>query len=137
MSDCERLLGAWRLISWEQESERGMIYPLGPDALGQIWYDSSGQMSAQLARANQTRFASDDWNRAMPEERAVAWGSYFGYFGSYTLNEENGTIVHRIEGSWFPNLVATEQIRRYCFEGNRLVLEASMPWGEVRITWEK
>ena len=57
----ERLLGAWRLVSWEAfDSEGHMTYPLGRDAVGQLFYDQAGRMSAQLRSSLRA---------------AVSWGS--------------------------------------------------------------
>jgi Lipocalin-like domain len=57
----EKLLGTWRLISWE-ERKAGLevSYLLGADAVGQISYDAVGRMSAKLMRPNQPNFASED-----------------------------------------------------------------------------
>jgi hypothetical protein len=74
---------------------------------------------------------------ATAEEKAAAWGNYFGYFGTYTLDEQAQAITHHIEGSWFPNLVGTRQVRYYHFEGSQLVLDADTEWGQVRIVWKK
>jgi Lipocalin-like domain len=137
MSDRQQLLGAWRLVSCEEDSGRGVTYPLGQDAIGQISYDASGRMSAQLARADQAPFSSEDLRESTTQERTTAWANYFGYFGTYTVDAERKEVVHRIEGSWFPNLVGTEQIRHYRFEGKQLVLLAHTPWGDVRNVWEK
>ena len=137
MSDRQQLLGAWRLVSCEEESEGGVTYPFGQGAIGQISYDASGRMSAQLTRADQAPFSSEDLRESTSQERTTAWANYFGYFGTYTVDEERKTVVHRIEGSSFPNLVGTEQIRHYRFEGKQLVLHANMPWGNVRNVWEK
>jgi hypothetical protein len=137
MSDRQQLLGAWRLVSCEETSDGGVTYPFGSSAIGQISYDVSGRMSAQLARANQVPFSSEDLRESTSQERTMAWENYFGYFGSYTVDEERKTVVHRIEGSWFPNLVGTEQIRHYQFEGKQLVLQANTPWGQVRNVWVK
>jgi Lipocalin-like domain len=137
-SNTERLIGAWWLVSWEEiDSEGGVRYPLGPDAVGQISYEATGRMSAQLMRPKQSVFESQDWRRAAVEERAAAWSNYFGYFGSYRIDETVGAVVHFIEGSWFPNLVGTEQIRFFQFEGSRVTLNADTEWGNVRIVWEK
>jgi hypothetical protein len=137
-SETEKLLGAWRLISWEEhEPGREVTYPVGPDAVGQISYDAAGRMSAQLVRPNQQRFTSEDWREASKDEKASAWSNYFGYFGTYTVNEKAATIVHHIEGSWFPNLVGTDQVRHYRFDGDRVILNADTKWGHVRIIWEK
>jgi hypothetical protein len=45
--------------------------------------------------------------------------------------------VHHIEGSWFPNLIGTDQVRYFRFEGDQIVLDADTEWGQVRIVWEK
>jgi hypothetical protein len=133
-----RLLGAWRLVSWEAFDPEGHIsYPLGRDAVGQLFYDQAGRMSAQLTRRNQAHFASEDWRQATTGERASAWVAYFGYFGTYEIDETNGVVAHLIEGSWFPNLVGKKELRHYRFEGDLLVLDADTEWGRVRIVWEK
>jgi len=132
------LLGCWRLVSWQEIKEDGTVgYPLGDDAVGQLMYDDSGRVSAQLVRADQPRFASDDWQQASAEEMRSAWPGYFGYFGTFTVDAEAATVIHRVEAGWFPNLVGTEQVRHYRFDGGRLVLDADTAWGQVRIAWEK
>ena len=133
-----RLLGGWSLVSWEILDAAGhTTYPLGRDAIGQLLYDAQGRVSAQLARRDQPKFNDDDWQKGSTEEKATAWGNYFGYFGSFTIDEPAHTVIHCIEGSWFPNLVGTEQRRVYRFERDRLILNASTTWGEVRIVWKK
>ena len=132
------LLGSWSLVSWKVRDERGAeSYPLGPDAVGQLMYDPAGRVSAQLARARQPKFADEDWQRASRDEKATAWSNYFGYFGTYTIDERAGAVKHHIIGSWFPNLVGGEQERYFRFDGDRLVLDADTPWGHVEIIWRK
>jgi Lipocalin-like domain len=134
----ERLLGSWRFVSAESRNASGdASSPLGDDPIGQLTYDASGTVSAQLMRRSQPHFCNDDWQLASAEEKASAWSGYFGYFGTFTVDEMAGTIVHRIDGSWFPNLVGTEQVRHFSLAGNRLTLNAETPWGRVSIVWEK
>ncbi len=133
-----RLIGAWRLISWTEDAPTGKVaYPLGEDATGQIIYSADGRVAAQLQRSGIPRFADDDWRKATPDERATAWLGYFGYFGTFAIDERRKAVIHRIEGSWFPNLNGSEQVRFYRFEGDQLVLDADTAWGKVRIIWEK
>jgi hypothetical protein len=134
----QRLMGSWRLLRWEIREAGGAIsYPLGEDAVGQLTYNTEGRMSAQLMRRGQSGFASKDWRQATTSEKAQAWSDYFGYFGTYTIIEDANSVLHHIEGSWFPNLVGTTETRRYRFEGERLVLDADTSWGKVHIIWEK
>lgn len=134
----ERFLGTWRLVSWEWDDANGAVTsPLGEDPAGQLIYGASGTVSAQLMRRDQPRFQDDDWRKATDEEKAAAWSGYFAYFGSFTVDEGARTVTHHIEGSWFPNLVGTQQIRHYSFHEDRLSLEARTPWGRVSILWER
>ena len=133
-----RLLGSWRLVTWEERTGAGEVdYPLGPDAIGQLTYSPEGRVSAQLVRPGQPRFADEDWRKATPEERAEAWPAYFGYFGRYSIDEQAGAVTHHVEGAWFPNLVGTSQVRHYHLDGDILTLDADTAWGRVRIVWEK
>jgi hypothetical protein len=77
------LPGTWRLVRWQMRNPDGTVsYPLGEGALGQLMYDAGGRMSAQLMRRHQSHFASDNWREATRDEKAAAWGEYFGYFGT-------------------------------------------------------
>jgi len=134
----QRLLGSWRLVTWEEHSAGDEVdYPLGPGAVGQLTYSPSGQVSAQLVRPGQSRFADEDWRKATVDERADAWVGYFGYFGRYSIDERAGTVTHHVEGAWFPNLVGTDQVRHYHLDDDILTLDADTAWGRVRIVWER
>ncbi len=133
-----RLLGSWQLVSWQSiEVDGSVSFPLGENAVGQLMYDASGRMSAQLVRSDQDRFGSDDWREAKPEEMVAAWPSYFGYFGTFTIDVGHDAVTHHIESGWFPNLAGTEQVRYYRFENGQLVLDADTAWDKVRIVWER
>lgn len=131
------LLGAWSLVTWEIEDDGSTQFPLGRDAAGQLMYTPDGRVSAQLVRAEQPAFASDDWQAASAAEMQSAWPSYFGYFGRFSIDQAEHAVVHHIDGSWFPNLVGTDQVRRYDISGDELILDADTPWGTVHIVWRK
>lgn len=133
-----KLLGSWRLIQWQIEEANGSIgYPLGEEAVGQLTYTPDGRVSAQLMRSGQAPLSTKDWRKATVNEKAEAWSGYFGYFGTYAVDEAAHIVHHNIEGSWFPNLVGSTEIRHYQFKGERLILDADTAWGKVHIVWEK
>jgi hypothetical protein len=134
----DALIGAWTLVAWYETRPDGRIdYPLGEDALGMIIYSADGHVSAQLVRRDMGRFRSEDWRQAAADESCAAWKAYFGYFGRYTLDTERATVTHHIEGTWFPNLFGTDQVRHYRFDGTRLTLDADTAWGRVCIIWKR
>ena len=88
-------------------------------------------------RSGQAALSTKDWRKTGVSERAEAWSGYFGYFGTYSIDEAVATVNHNIEGSWFPNLVGTTEMRHYQFNGDKLVLDADTAWGKVHIVWDK
>jgi len=121
----EQFCGTWRLLSWTIAQADGAVIdsPLGRDARGWIMYHSAGHMSVALMRPDNPKFASDDLSEATPEEIKAAFRGYVGYCGSYEVNEREGFVIHRLQMSWFPNLVGTEQKRFFAFAGDRLTLK--------------
>jgi hypothetical protein len=137
------LLGAWSLVSWEAFGADGTVFrPLGDDGIGQLIYDGSGRMSAQLSGVERPLFADEDWLRARPDEIVAAWPGYFAYFGTFSVDVaavEAPTVTHHISSGTFPNLAGTEQVRTCRFDDGdrRLSLTAESVWGSVRIVWER
>lgn len=130
------LIGAWSLVECiEILPDGSMRYPLGNGALGQVVYTADGRMSAQIVRAGRPMFPSDDYRGAPAEIAAEAFQNYFGYFGRYEVDAGAGTVTHFIEGAWLPNLENTAQVRTFRLEEERLVLEATTPWGVIRNVW--
>jgi hypothetical protein len=132
------LIGAWRLVSWSEAKKDGSTeYPLGEHAIGQLIYSADGHVAAQLARKETERLRQKDWRVASQAESAQAWKNYFGYFGTFSIDTEQHAVIHHVEGSWFPNLEHTDQVRIFRFKNEQLVLDADTAWGKVRIVWER
>jgi hypothetical protein len=116
------LIGTWRLLSWENRSvEDGQIsYPLGKDAAGYIMYNPDGYMFVAIMSPHRLKFAGGDLLSGTPEEEAQAEETYVSYCGRYDLRE--GTVIHHVELSLFPNWVGADQERLVELRGNRLTL---------------
>ena len=121
----EQFFGTWKLMSWKIEDSNGELIdsPLGPNPLGWIMYQPAGHMCVALMRPDRPKFASDNLMEATPEEVETAFEGYISYCGSYEVNERERFVIHRLQLSWFPNLVGTEQKRFFEFAGDRLILE--------------
>jgi hypothetical protein len=115
--------GAWRLITFEFRKDNGVvIYPFGKKALGSIIYTESGHYSAQLMRIDRPRLASGDQMKGSAEEIEANFKGCISYFGTYSVDFENNTIIHRVAGSLFPNMEGSDQKRFFQMAGNRLQL---------------
>ena len=122
-SAAQILVGSWRLVSSEGHSSDGsIVYDQGETPTGRVMFDASGRLSLHLTDPNRTNFESGDFLRPTPDELIEAFTGYFGYFGSYRVDEDAGVVTFHIEGAAYPNYVGTEQKRFYKIEGNRLIL---------------
>jgi Lipocalin-like domain len=132
------LLGAWRLLSLRNVQPDGTVsYPLGPGAVGQLVYSENGRMSAQLMRPGTPGFQAENAQQATDAEKLAAYGNYTGYYGSFRIDADAGAVIHEVEGSTFPNMIGTDQVRYYHIEGDRLDLEADSPPGRSYVAWQK
>jgi hypothetical protein len=115
------LAGTWKLVAWRRITGDGTIsYPLGTDARGQLIYTPDGRMAVQISGADRSPLATGDPLGGEPQARADAYSSYLAYFGTYEVQGEN--VVHRIDGSLFPDWSTQQQVRPFTFERGELVL---------------
>jgi hypothetical protein len=139
----QAIIGAWRLISFEIERDDGtVIRPFGTDAQGSIIYTDSGRFSAQVMRRGRPSFAAGDQLRGTPEEMEASYRGCISYYGSYQLDAGGGCVMHRVEGSLFPNWQGEDQKRFLEFSGKRLKLSTPPTlWGGGQVVgilvWER
>lgn len=123
MSPANTFVGFWRLVSYESRDAAGTVHhPLGRGAVGLLAYDARGNMSVLLMRPDRPAFASGDPQHGTDAEVRAAFDGFIGYFGSYTVDPEHGTVTHHVRGAQFPNWVAGDQVRSFRFDGQRLML---------------
>ncbi len=120
-----RLVGHWRLVSYENFAEDGSVVerPIS----GRIIYDAQGNMAAQLMPGG---------DAVEVEDRRTQ--RYVAYFGSYEVDPERGVVLHRPEGSVIYPWVGGELRRYYSFSDGRL--ELSLKNDErvtATLTWER
>ena len=122
-STSQSFVGSWRLVSSEGHSSDGsIVYDQGETPTGRAMFDANGRLSLHLTRPNRKNWASGDFLRPTQEECLDTARDYFGYFGSYTVDDEAGVVTFHVEGAAYPNYVGTKQKRFYTIEGDRLIL---------------
>ncbi|MFJ6701447.1 MULTISPECIES: lipocalin-like domain-containing protein [unclassified Streptomyces] len=139
----ERLIGAWRLVSYTATSTAGeVVSPLGSAPYGLIVYTAEGYMSAQLGRGDRTPLRSARLEDAADGELARAAAGYLAYGGPFAVVGPT-TVEHHVTTSLFPNWIGRAQVREVGFDGPHLVLRVATPtrlWGADRtaeLTWRR
>ena len=125
----ERLIGAWKLVSYVEEPVDGSapFYPMGEEPQGIIMYTPDGYMSAQLMHPGRPKFASGDWFRGSDEEIKEEALGYIAYSGPFHTDEKKQTLTHSMFVSLFPNWLGQTQPRVVKIEGDILRLSTATP----------
>jgi hypothetical protein len=136
------LAGSWKLISFHSKDSSGQTtYPFGKNAQGRLIYEPDGRLAVQLMNPNRPRFASDDPLVTSEAEVRAAFDGYTAYYGTYSVNPDQQTIVHHIEAALLPNWVGTDQLRHFEFDGKYLTLKGDLLLGGVQgvvsLVWER
>ena len=122
----DHLLGTWQLESFYLQREAAEpIYWWGHDVVGRITFDEAGRFAAQVGRRDRQPLKSEQLVEVTPDEAREAFLGYLAYFGTYAVDEEEGTFTTRVEGSLVPNWTGTEQKRWATVDGDRAVFTAS------------
>ena len=108
----DRLVGTWTYESIVVERTDGTrVAPFGSDPKGFITLSADGRYSLQLIRSDMPKIASKDRLSGTAEEnRAVAQG-VLSQFGTYSVNQAEGTLTLHVETSSFPNENGTDHER--------------------------
>ena len=120
----ERIAGAWRLESRTVTQGNGapvVDSVLGQQPAGLLFYDASGHMMLQMMRQARAQAISAPSNPPDAKNPRIVLG-YDAYFGTFTVNEAEGTITHHVEGSLFPEDLGKDFKRFYKLEGDTFTL---------------
>src|SRR5207253_398218 len=106
----QQLVGTWTYVSSTTTLPNGS--PLwGTNPRGLLIFTDNGHFSWQVFRSDRPKFASNDRRQGTPDENSATIQGSLAYFGTYSVNEKDKTLISRIEGSTFPNSEGEEQKR--------------------------
>ena len=137
--------GTWHLVDAFALTPDGkrLPSPLGEKVLGQIMYDSAGNMSAQLMSADRPLFSSRSMDDTPAEEVKQAFLAFTSYWCTYTIDPAAGTVTHHVTGASAPSWPGGDQVRYFELAGSRLTLKTPPIRGRdgvklvQQLIWEK
>ena len=116
----EQLVGTWTLVSMTRvidDTEQPGL--LGRDPVGQFMFGPDGRMCFNAMRRDRPKFDSP-YPGGTSEEKAAAYDSYVGYCGRYEVNEEERSILFRLDLGTYPNWTGATEKRFADVTGTRL-----------------
>jgi len=137
----EQLVGTWTYVSSTAKLPDGS--PLwGPNPRSLLIFTDNGRFSWQVFRSDRPQVGSNDRRNTSPDENKAIMEGSLAYFGTYSVNEADKTLISRIEGATFPNSEGEEQKRiitrltvdelRYANSETTLGANVEAVWRRVR-----
>jgi hypothetical protein len=118
-----QLPGTWELESRIDVTESGERHPepsLGEDPIALLIYDRSGHFAAQFMKRDRAVSVPD--GPAAGQNNSRAQGGYDAYFGTYTVDDQHGTVTQRLLGALSKENVGTILTRGMSVAGDKLVI---------------
>jgi hypothetical protein len=141
-----RLIGCWTLLEAETVTDgkvtpwRGRKLPL----TGILIYHPNGWVSTQISGARPTVKTSAEFARLPDAEKLESLSAYYGYYGTYKVDEGTRTVTHSLVDSLLPYEKGKKLVRTYVLEKGVLRLTtAPLPTDDGRttyfnhLTWKK
>lgn len=139
------IVGTWRMVGVETRMVDGTgpeTMPRGKKPSGFIIYDPDGRMYVQIMNGDEMRPPRKGGGPMTEKEQAQAYTTYTAYFGRYTIDENDQSVTHHVEGSVNPRNIGNGMHRFVEVSKDRLSLNtfAKGPDGKERVTlrmWER
>lgn len=119
----ERLIGVYRLIRYTAH---------GAEPIGRIEYDAGNRMWAMIFPPN--RQPVDQ--KSTPEQVRDTMRGVIAYYGTYTVDEPTGRVIHHVQAASNPAWIGDDFIRWYRFDGQNLLISLNASFDNP-LVWER
>ena len=112
-------LGFWEIDRIERRTVDGLELPAEQFGAGYLVYMPSGYMAVHLMRPDRRPYEGP---RPTALEAHAAMRSYASYFGPFTVDPEEGIVVHHRAGHLDPGSIGVDAPRAFEFRDGQLIL---------------
>ena len=108
----DQIVGAWMLVSALDVHPDGRNDSRwGSNPNGIFIFDKSGHFAFFITRSDLPKIAAGRSDQGTADEYKTIMNGLGANFGTYTVNEVDKTVITKVVGGSFPNLVGREQKR--------------------------
>lgn len=116
----QQIVGTWSLSEQWVEQGGKKVQRFGPKPKGIAIYDANGRFATILLRSDLPAFTSDNaMTGTADENKAIVQGSNATY-GSWSVNEQDGSLISQVDGSTFPRWDGQIQKRAVSILGDEM-----------------
>jgi len=119
------LIGTWELVSRIDRTaagERRVEPSLGEDPVALLYYDRAGHFAAQFMKRDRSTATAAEPSPAAAPNNSRARDGYDAYFGTYSVDDERGTVTQRLAGALSAENVGQVLTRAMTVSGDTLTI---------------
>ena len=119
------LIGTWELVSRIDRTaagERRVEPSLGEDPVALLYYDRAGHFAAQFMKRDRSTATAAEPSPAAAPNNSRARDGYDAYFGTYSVDDERGTVTQRLAGALSTENVGQVLTRAMTVSGDTLTI---------------
>jgi hypothetical protein len=136
----EQLVGTWKIVSVNNTRPDGSVKQIfGPNPIGIAVFDERGNTVIVLMRSGRLKFDANNRDLGTAEEyKATVQGTH-AYFGTYSVIEQEKTLVFHVEGNTFPNQEGIDTKRLISIDGDKFTWITPNPsvGGKSEAVWKR
>lgn len=118
----QQIVGAWSLAEQWVEQDGKKTQRFGANPKGISIYEVNGRFASILLRPDLPRIASNNvMTGTVDENKAIVQGST-AIYGRWSVNEQDGSVSAKIDGSTYPNWDGLDQKRTVSISGDEMKL---------------
>lgn len=120
-----KLPGTWRLLSRIDLTPAGepLAEPsLGSDPIALLIYDRAGHFAAQFMTRDRSALLPEPGSGVSGPNNTRARGGYDAYFGTYSVDDADGTVTQTLLGALSPENVGQTVTRAMIVDGDTLTI---------------
>ena len=119
-----KLVGTWRLISFSDfdPASNSWVQPYGEHPGGYFTYTKSGVVNLNVSSQKPLNFSADSAAKRCFTIPELLSANGANYFGTYTVDFKNATVIHHPKGGNIPWYINTDQKRQFIIRGDTLFI---------------
>ncbi len=130
----DKIVGTWKLVEFSDFDtiSKQWVYPFGKEAQGYFTYTNDKTVIVNIFNQNPIKTTKDSINVVRYSFSDILFNSPV-YFGKYSLDHKNGTLVHHVKGGAIPWYINTNQSRPFKLQNDTLFIGDMVNWKRVLV----
>ena len=129
------IVGTWRLVDFADLDSISQTwkYRYGKNPRGFFTYTKSGVLNLNISSEIPPKISEDSARHHSMNLFDFVENISLGYFGTYTVDKKNATVIHHVKGGSILWYIDTDQPRKFQLKGDTLTIGDNKTWRRVLV----